>query len=322
MHLHDETWNHHRHISNGAWRASSPLQPRAWARLHPPRTKIHSPTDDTESDCWFYGALQQLQMLLHVRWSKRDEYLSHQQAGALSYHLCAAVLHKGMGALWWHNCTFPLFPLYFFCFVLSFEREVCVGKVFIHEHPLWQYSKRKQRKFGALHEMFSGKKKLTDACRFGISSSPVAGEKDVSPAFRRIWSVCSSPFLCEKCLCETWCQFIILPVLDSSCCMVSFGCITRTLMLRSPCAQQVKSSKLAWPGWWGSMLPGYVDGVRRFSQGAWEGGRRERRRERKTEGRCDQPERKRWVGGEINAQRGGGSSQPGEKMHLWTFNKF
>lgn len=52
-----------------------------------------------ESDCWFYGALQQLQMLLHVRWSKQDEYLSHQQPGAVSYHLCAAVLHKGMGAL-------------------------------------------------------------------------------------------------------------------------------------------------------------------------------------------------------------------------------
>lgn len=123
-------------------------------------------------------------------------------------------------------------------------------------------------------------------------------KKGVSPTFRRIWSVCSSPFLCEKCLCETWCQFITLPVLDSSCCMVSFGCITRTLMLRSPCAQQVKSSKLAWPGWWGSMLPGYVDGVRRFSQGAWEGGRRERRRGES--GRCDQQERKRRVGGEIN----------------------
>lgn len=154
--------------------------------------------------------------------------------------------------------------------------------------------------------MFSGKK-WTDACRFGISSPPVTGEKYVSPAFRRIWSVCSSPFLCEKCLCETWCQFITLPVLDSSCCMVSFGCITRTLMLRSPCAQQVKSSKLAWPGWWGSMLPGYVDGVRRFSQGAWEDGRRERWRGEsgRTEGRCDQQERKRRVGGKINVQRGG-----------------
>lgn len=206
-------------------------------------------------------------------------------------------------------------------FVLSFEGEVCVGKVFIHEHPLWQYSKRKQRKFGALHEMFSGKK-LTDACRFGISSPPVTGKKDVSPAFCRIWSVCSSPFLCEKCLCETWCQFITLPMLDSSCCMVSFGCITRTLMLRSPCAQQVKSSKLAWPGWWGSMLPGYVDGVRRFSQGAWEGGRRERRRGEsgRTEGRCDQQERKQRVGGKINVQRGE-SSWPGEKIRLWTSNK-
>lgn len=34
-------------------------------------------------------------------------------------------------------------------------------------------------------------------------------------------------------------------------------------------AQHVKSSKLVWPGWWGSMLPGYDDGVRKFSQGVW-----------------------------------------------------
>lgn len=43
-----------------------------------------------------------------------------------------------------------------------------------------------------------------------------------------------------------------------------------TLMPRPRSAQHVKSSKLPWAGWWGSMLPGYVDCVPRFSQGAWE----------------------------------------------------
>lgn len=48
-------------------------------------------------------------------------------------------------------------------------------------------------------------------------------------------------------------------------------------------AQHVKSSKLPCAGWWGSMLAGYVPGVRRFSQGVW--GKRSEQRMRKNEGK-------------------------------------
>lgn len=82
--------------------------------------------------------------------------------------------------------------------------------------------------FRVLHEMFSGK--LTDIFIFGKSSPLCLGWKFFHRIFR-IWFVCFTPFLCKKSLCQTSYQFLTLPVVDSSCCMVGFGCITHTLML-------------------------------------------------------------------------------------------
>lgn len=74
MHLHDETWNHHQYILNGSWCTSTTTT----ATTSPPNTSLHYThrehryilVQTTQSPAVvFHGALQQLQMLLHVQWS-------------------------------------------------------------------------------------------------------------------------------------------------------------------------------------------------------------------------------------------------------------
>lgn len=121
-----------------------------------------------ESRCCFYGALQQLQMLLHVQWSKAAMNICPARVKPA----CVAVLCKGMGALFFWSAVydvitvhFPLFVCLFFFsyfFFLSFERKVCVGKVLsvsllfvcgsipVENTEIEEFCR-------VLHEMFSGK---------------------------------------------------------------------------------------------------------------------------------------------------------------------
>lgn len=131
MHLHDETWNHHQYISNGR---PLPMPPQALEKL--PRTGDYTDTFSYKRhrvQLLFYGALQHLQMLLHVQWSKQDEYLSHWQASVVWNHRVLLCYIKAWGLFFWPAVYGEItvhFPLFIFTFFfLSFEREVHVGKV-------------------------------------------------------------------------------------------------------------------------------------------------------------------------------------------------
>lgn len=124
-----------------------------------------------ESKCCFYEALQQLQMLLHVQWSKAAMNICPTRVKPA----CVAVSCKGMGALLFWSAVydvitvhFPLFVCLFVCFflffffLLSFERKVCVGKV-LSMSLLFVCGSIPVENTGieefcrVLHEMFSGK---------------------------------------------------------------------------------------------------------------------------------------------------------------------
>lgn len=83
MHLHDETWKLHKHILNGRWCTSTTTT----ATMNPESFPAHPTTLIVNIDTFSnklhrvqllsYEVLQQLQMLLHVQWSKQYEYLYH-----------------------------------------------------------------------------------------------------------------------------------------------------------------------------------------------------------------------------------------------------